>query len=94
MTIKYSEKTRADGKPEGDIIIDNGDLQALKNVMDQYGFVDQEALLRYALVALLNASDNKLYVKKENNILSVKVTDNLVKKTHFSSDSKNETEAK
>ena len=81
MAISYIEKNRADGKPEGIITIDNGDLEALKQVMEQYGFVNQEALLRYSLVALLNAPDNKLYVKKEDgNILAMKIADNLIKK--------------
>ena len=81
MAISYKENTRADGKPEGVMTIDNGDLEALKQVMDQYSFVNQEALLRYALVALLNAPDNKLYVKKEDgNILAMKIADNLIKK--------------
>jgi len=80
MAIKYTETIRSDGKPEGAINIDNGDLQALKDVMDQYGFINQEALLRYALVALLNSSDNKLYVRSDGNVVSMKIADNLIKK--------------
>lgn len=81
MAINYDETTGADSKPKGTIGIDNGDLEALKQVMEQYGFVNQEALLRYALVALLNAPDNKLYVKKEDgNILAMKVAESLIKK--------------
>ncbi|MFM2383822.1 MAG: hypothetical protein RIQ72_394 [Candidatus Parcubacteria bacterium] len=87
MAIKYEYK-KDKGEPYGLIKISNGDLQALTDAMDQYGFVDQEALLRYALVALLNATDNKLYVKKGANILSVKIADNLIKKDFVAEENK------
>ena len=86
MSINFSEKTGADGKPLGIAEINNGDLEALKEVMEQYGFVNQEALLRYAMVALINASDNRLYVKKDGNTLAVNVSPSLIKKPTEKSD--------
>lgn len=42
--------------------VDNGDLQALKEVVDKFRFVDEQAALRFALFALLKAEKNVLYV--------------------------------
>lgn len=80
MAILYAEGEGSDGKPNATLTIDNGDLQALKSAMEQYGFVDQQALMRYALVALLTATDNQLYVRSNGNIVTMKIADNLVKK--------------
>lgn len=80
--IKYTEKVRDDGKPEAVLNIDNGDLQALKDIMEQYGFIDVQALIRYALVALLRASDNKLYIKRDDDgITALNVSSELIKPT-------------
>lgn len=80
MAIRYNEGTGSDGRPNATITIDNGDLEALKNVMESYGFVDQQALLRYALVSLLTSSDNQLYIRKDGNIVAMKIADTLVKR--------------
>jgi len=79
MSISFSEQNNTENKPVGTIHIDNGDLQALKDVMEQYKFVNQEALIRYALVALLNATDNKLYIKQNGNIVSMNISEKLIK---------------
>lgn len=42
--------------------VDNGDLQALKEVVEKFSFVDEQAALRFALFALLKAEKNVLYV--------------------------------
>ena len=44
------------------LTIDNGDLQALKEAVDKFSFVDEQAALRFALFALLKAEKNVLYV--------------------------------
>lgn len=80
MAIKITMETTAKGKPLLAAQIDNGDLEALRNVMDQYGFVNEEALIRYALVSLLRSSDNQLYVRQGVNILAMKIADSLLKK--------------
>jgi len=41
---------------------DNGDFQALKEAMDKFKFIDEQAALRFALLALLKADKNVLYV--------------------------------
>ena len=80
MAIKTKPSTTPDNKPMLTADIDNGDLDAIKTVMEQYGFVNEEALIRYALVSLLNSSDNKLYVRVNGNILAMNIADTLLKK--------------
>lgn len=78
--ITYSE-SEAEGKPKATLIIDNGDLQGIKNAMEQYSFINQEALLRYALLALLTSSDNKLYIKNSSdNLVAMNINENLIRK--------------
>ena len=88
MSITYQKQQRSNNKQKGVITIDNGDLEALEGVMAQYAFVNQEALLRYALVTLLSAEDTTLYIKRDGTVLSVKVSDTLLKKQQEESNSK------
>lgn len=44
------------------LTIDNGDLQGLKEAIDKFHFIDEQAALRFALFALLKAEKNVLYV--------------------------------
>ena len=77
MAITYKDISGS----EANITINNGDLEAMKQIMEEYGFVDQEALLRYALVALISASDNNLYIKNDSgNIVALKIAERLIKK--------------
>lgn len=79
MAISFQQQNNLDGKPAGIITIDNGDLEALRGVMEQFGFVNEEAMLRYALVAMLNAGDNRLYIKRDGNVLAVNIAEKLLK---------------
>lgn len=79
--ITYKEEIVAD-KPVATIVINNGDLEALKNAMEKYSFINQEALLRYALVVLLTTTDNKLYVKNDDgNVAAMNINEKLIKKS-------------
>ena len=80
MAIKFTEEKNDAGIAKGTISIDNGDLQALKDVMEQYHFIDEQALMRYALVALLRATDNQVYVRDNGNIVAMKLVEGLIKK--------------
>lgn len=42
--------------------LDNGDFKALKDVQKKYNFKDEESLLRFALVTLLRAEKNTVYI--------------------------------
>jgi hypothetical protein len=61
------------------IDVDNGDLQALTDVLKQYGFVNEQALIRYALVALLRSDDNNLYIKNGDRVAALKINEDLLK---------------
>ena len=79
MSISYKESRTEQGLT-GIIKLDKGDLDALKDIMDQYNFVDQQALLRYALAVLLYSDDNKLYVSRDGSMLSLSASDQLIEK--------------
>ncbi|MFZ5391858.1 MAG: hypothetical protein ACOZAR_01555 [Patescibacteria group bacterium] len=59
--------------------IDNGDLQALKDVVDKFGFVDEQAMLRFALFALLKAEKNVLYVDEGEKKVVLTPSQQLIK---------------
>lgn len=61
------------------LTINNGDLAALNDTLNSYGFVDYEALLRYALVALLRTEDNRLYIKENGGVVKLNPSDKLFK---------------
>ncbi len=82
MAIQFKEQNTS-GKLQAIITIDNGDLEALKTVMEQYSFINEEALLRYALVALLKSSDNNLYIRDNGNIVAMKIHESLIKKENI-----------
>lgn len=79
MAILSEDSSTAD-HPEQTLKIDNGDLEGLSRVMDKYGFIDHQAALRFAMVALLDAEDNRIYVKKENGMNVLQPNDKLVNK--------------
>lgn len=78
----HDKDTSTEGHSERQLIIDNGDLQGLNDVLSTYGFVSYEALLRYALVALLQTEDNRLYIKKNGEITRLNPSDKLFRPTN------------
>ncbi|HSX00038.1 MAG TPA: hypothetical protein VLH38_03310 [Patescibacteria group bacterium] len=66
--------------------VDNGDRQAINQLLERYGFLDIEALLRYGIVAMIEAQDNTLYVKKGDETIALRPTDKLVKPKTESTD--------
>lgn len=48
------------------LTIDNGDRQAIFDVMEKYRFISEEALLRFALVVLLRNEKNGVYIEENN----------------------------
>lgn len=72
----------ADGQSEDVKItleLDNGDLEALSTIVDQYSFKDFQAALRFALVVLLKASGDVVYVKEGDNKVALTPSDSLLK---------------
>ena len=61
--------------------IDNGDLQALKEAIGKFGFVDEQATLRFALFALLKAEKNVLYVDQGDKRVTITPSAQSISKT-------------
>jgi hypothetical protein len=74
--------TSTNDHPELTLVIDNGDLQGLKDALSSYNFKDEEALLRYALFAMLSSQDNNLYVRDESGSLAKIVPNNSILLPH------------
>ena len=79
MAIKAREDNSDPKDPKLILTINNGDLAGLKDVLSGYSFVDYEALLRYALVALLRTDDNRLYIKEGGETVRLNPSDKLFK---------------
>ncbi len=43
------------------VTINNGDLQALRQIYERWGFKDEESVLRYALAVMTKAENQILY---------------------------------
>ena len=43
---------------------DNGDLQAIREAIEQYNFINEEALFRFALFILLQAENNNIFIEE------------------------------
>lgn len=59
--------------------VDNGDLQAIKQLLERYKFINIEAALRYGIVSMMEAQDNVLYAKKGDETIALHPTDKLIK---------------
>ena len=49
------------------ITVDNGDVAALSNIQQSWGFKDEASVLKFAIGALTNAKNQKLYVDVDDN---------------------------
>lgn len=61
--VRISEDTAAGSRT---VEINNGDLQALNKIHDEWNFKDIESALRYAVAVLSIAKDKKLFYEKED----------------------------
>lgn len=84
MIIKKPESN------ENSIILsfDNGDIKALKEAIDKFSFVDEQAALRFALFALLKAEKNVLYVDEGNKKVVLTPSQQLIKPSATSDEQK------
>ncbi len=60
--------------------IDNGDLQALEKIKEEWGFISEFDALRFALAAMVQAEDHILYVKKGKTKIGLTPGEELLKK--------------
>lgn len=58
---------------------DNGDLRALKEAIDKFNFIDEQAALRFALFALLKAEKNVIYVDEGDKKVVLTPSQQLIK---------------
>ena len=56
----------------------NGDMQKFLEVMDKYKFVNEQALIRYALSIFLVTEDKKIKIKKTGEFISIEPADDLI----------------
>lgn len=59
--------------------IDNGDLQALKEAIVKFRFIDEQAAFRFALFALLRAEKNVLYVDQGEKRVTLTPSESILK---------------
>jgi hypothetical protein len=80
MAINISRDDTTDPtRPKLVAQIDNGDLQAIDNVISKWGFRDETSMLRFIFAVMLQAKDNIMYVGNENGIVSpLRPADNLL----------------
>jgi hypothetical protein len=63
MSLKKIEKNQIGEIKDGIILnIDNGDLEALKRIKENWNFRDESSVLRYALAVMSQAEDKILFV--------------------------------
>lgn len=78
MAIQVVDDNSDSNDPKKILTINNGDLQALNSALERYRFVNLEALLRYALVGLLESEDNRLYINKNGEKVVLRPNENLI----------------
>jgi hypothetical protein len=49
-----------------ELTINNGDLRALNQIKDKWGFKDNESILRFAIAALTLTDDGYLYAEQKD----------------------------
>ena len=69
-TLNNSDKITLD--------INNGDLTALKEVIEKFKFKDEEAALRYSLYALLRTDTTGLVVEEEGKMFRLEPTSKVI----------------
>lgn len=58
---------------------DNGDLQAVESLMNKYHFIDEQAMFRFALVILLRAEKNGVYIDEDDKKVFITPSESIVK---------------
>lgn len=61
------------------IEINNGDLKALNDVVEKWGFKDKESAIRFCIAVLSLTEAGSLYVDKDGNKAALKPQDSLMR---------------
>lgn len=59
--------------------IDNGDLQAITEVMKKYNFKDEEAMIRFILFVLIKSENNTVYIDEGEKKVALTPAQHLLK---------------
>lgn len=59
--------------------IDNGDLEAITDVMEKYNFKDEESMIRFILFVLLKSENNTVYIDEGEKKVSLTPAAHLLK---------------
>lgn len=76
---KISEEKNNNNVLGRTILIENGDLEALKAIVDSYGFKDEESALRFSLALLTTALGKSIVVEDDSDRQYVKPSNSLLK---------------
>jgi hypothetical protein len=82
MGLKIINKEEAAATPDDNILIaiDNGDLKALGDVVNEWGFKDKASALRFGMAVLFLArADKKISVSESGKERSIVPVDSLMK---------------
>ena len=64
--------------------IDNGDLEAINNLVESLNFASPEAILRFTVAVLVKAGTNGVYVVENGNKIKLTPNDNLLRQNQAS----------
>jgi hypothetical protein len=64
-TIKIPNTDNTQDLEKITIVFDNGDLEAMKTIQNEWEFLDEPSLLRFAIAVLRRAKNKKVYVEDE-----------------------------
>lgn len=73
------KKTINETPPKIALEVDNGDLQAINEVMQKYNFKDEEAMIRFILFVLLKSEKNVVYIDEGDKKVALTPAQHLLK---------------
>lgn len=80
QTMAITRNTAEVSDTELPLVINNGDLVALRSAVDRLGFKDEESLLRYVLaVVAQSATRSMTVIDKEGKSIALKPGESLLK---------------
>lgn len=60
--------------------VNNGDLKALRDIKEKWGFKSEADTLRYALAVVRQAENNIVYIEKDGSKIGLTPSDELIDK--------------
>ena len=82
MIYKFNNKTELSQSTETDgliVVLTNGDREALQEIINKWGFLNEESFLKFAMAIMLKAEGNKIIIQSEGNQASIVPNDNLLR---------------